>query len=60
MKKKGKYNIIYSFIGLRSVEKSINLESDLRINISLEGVNSDTYKRVAGVKMDMEQFVANV
>ena len=32
---KGKHNIVYSFIGLKTIEKEINLEKDLRINISL-------------------------
>ena len=33
---KGKYEIVYSFIGLKTIEKSLNLENNLRINISLE------------------------
>ena len=33
---KGKYEIVYSFIGLKTIEKSLNLENNLRINVSLE------------------------
>ena len=32
----GKYEIVYSFIGLKSVTKEINLDKDRRINVSLE------------------------
>ena len=32
---KGNHNIVYSFIGLKTIEREINLEKDLRINISL-------------------------
>jgi MoaA/NifB/PqqE/SkfB family radical SAM enzyme len=31
-----------------------------RINISVEGVNSEAYKRVAGVKNDMDKFIGNI
>ena len=31
-----------------------------RINISVEGLNSDAYKKVAGVTMDFSRFVENV
>ena len=34
--KEGKYEIVYSFIGLKSVTKEINLDKDKRINVSLE------------------------
>ena len=33
---KGKYEILYSFIGLKTIEKSINLEENTRINVSLK------------------------
>ena len=33
---KGKYEILYSFIGLKTIEKSINLENNIRINVSLK------------------------
>ena len=32
----GNYEIIYSFIGLQSITKKVNLNKDIRINISLE------------------------
>ena len=31
---KGKYEIVYSFIGLKTIEKTLNIENNLRINIS--------------------------
>lgn len=31
-----------------------------RIRISLQGLNSDTYKRVAGVSIDFDEFVDNI
>ena len=33
---KGNYEIIYSFIGLQSITKKVNLNNDIRINISLK------------------------
>ena len=32
----GNYEIIYSFIGLQSITKNVNLNKDTRINISLK------------------------
>ena len=32
----GNYEIIYSFIGLQSITKNVNLKKDTRINISLK------------------------
>lgn len=31
-----------------------------RINISVEGINAEAYKKVAGVNIDMDEFVGNI
>ena len=37
---KGQYDIIFSFIGFKSIEKKLDLSKDLRLNISLKKVEN--------------------
>ena len=49
----GKYDIVYSFIGLKSKTKTINLNKDLRINTSLtEDVIITEEVEVTGERQD--------
>ena len=57
----GKYDIIFSFIGLKSVTKNITLNKDVRINISLESNSILTDEViVTGEKLDKNVTSSNM